>query len=81
MYAWSVLCVASFFGTRETIAVVLPHRDVQVTVRPGDPAGVEVNRPAAKEPVADAVALEQMVEFRERSELVRRLRGSLVIHK
>ena len=23
MYAWSVLCVASFFGTRETIAVVL----------------------------------------------------------
>src|SRR5689334_9866530 len=32
MYAWSVLCVASFFGTRETVAVVLTVAAAQTAV-------------------------------------------------
>ncbi|WP_053226282.1 GGDEF domain-containing protein [Solirubrobacter soli] len=32
MYAWSVLCVASFFGTRETVAVVLTVAIAQTAV-------------------------------------------------
>ena len=54
----------AFEESGKPAAVVVPHRDVEVPVRSRYPADVEVDCPAAKEPVGDAVALKQMVEFR-----------------
>ena len=51
---------------------VEPDRDVDVAVRSRDRAGVEVDRPAAEQPVLDPGPLEEGVDAGERGELGRR---------
>ena len=57
---------------RDPRKVLEPDRDVDVRVRSRGRAGVEVDRPAAEQPVCDARPLEERVDRGERSELARR---------
>jgi hypothetical protein len=53
----------------DAVVICDRHRDVDIVVRPCHGAGVEIHRPAAEEPVVDALLREQLVDARERSEL------------
>ena len=50
--------------------VVRPDCEVEIVVRARHFAGVEIHCPTAEEPVLDAVLSEQLVEVRQRAELI-----------
>jgi hypothetical protein len=67
-------CVAPAVGRQQrgnpTVVVQL-HRDVEVIVRSRDQARVKIDRPTAEQPVVDPLAVEQLMNPGQRSELLR----------
>jgi Pyridoxamine 5'-phosphate oxidase len=51
--------------------VVKPHGEIEVGVQPRDRSDVEVDRRAAEQPVVDPLAVEQLVNPAQRTELLR----------
>jgi hypothetical protein len=45
-----------------------PDREIEIAVRPGDPTHMEVDRPAAEQPVVERPGLEKRVHLRERGQ-------------
>jgi hypothetical protein len=56
--------------SRDPVEVPQPNGEVEILVRPRDRASVEVDRPAAEQPVLDSVPLEQSVQLAQRSQSV-----------
>jgi hypothetical protein len=56
---------------RNPVVVLQPHGEVEVVVGSRHQAGVEVDRPAAEQPVLDALAVEQLMNPSQRGQLLR----------
>jgi hypothetical protein len=60
-----------------SVVILEPHAEIQVVVRSRHCSGVEVNGPAAEEPVLDPLLAEQLVNPSERNELLALAHASL----